>query len=236
MPTVPLEEEDPTVHINMMIEIFNTNLPPPGRGVNRGFLHEMFTATDLVNAGGIKSGRQISRPLTAAEKQSGLRGDSQSILAPLGNGKNRGIDMLCQIRGKTYIVEAKDTQNTDSHQLKRNIDLAQRLGGGVMYSLAGEKAGQERALREGFGKLPGAQNLPPLQVIHTHQQVSDIYTDEKKKTVGELPFLHTREQSNRSSDLEFYLGERVSYEDVEFYEEEVRMLENSVDPSARTMG
>jgi hypothetical protein len=236
IPTIPLEEEDPKERINVIIDIFNANLPPPGSGgaVDQGFLHEIWTAMHLVYTGGIYTGKQISRPLTEAEKHAGCKGHSQMILVPFRDGHYREIDMLCEVEGKPFIVEAKNTKKADASQLKANVFLARLLNGGVMYSLAGTKGSQEKALRIRYQDLPEAKNLPSLQIIHIHSLVSDLYDDESNH--GPLPSLIPEREVSRRLDLELDFGMKISYEDVPYYEQKLKDLRVNLDESTQTIG
>jgi hypothetical protein len=141
-----------------------------------GVLNEIWTAIDLVHAGKIGHGNQISRPLTAIEKGS-CKGTDQMIMTPMDSTCEhyRELDMLCEVGDVTYIFEAKNTKNSDQHQLKPNVKLAQKLGYGVMYALAGQKSGNDKSRRASHEDLPEAQNIPPLEVIHISSEVRQLY-------------------------------------------------------------
>ena len=75
--------------------------------LNRALFHEIQTARQLVEDSKVTHGKQISRPLTAAEK-SLQKGNSQMILVPMEGDCYRELDMVCQENGIIYIVEAKN--------------------------------------------------------------------------------------------------------------------------------
>lgn len=168
-PTVPDKEKDPHVRINVMIGQFNASLPPRethGK-INQGLYHEIATALVLVRKYKVTRGNQISRSLTAAEAKAGKNGTDQMIKVPM-EGKNfRELDMVYEENGKPVIVEAKNKKTTDASQLKINTELAQTLGGRLVYALEGLKAGQQKALQAAYDKLAKTKNhpMPGLEVV-----------------------------------------------------------------------
>jgi hypothetical protein len=192
-PTVPPSEIGPRARVNVMVEIFNANLPPRGEGVPRraidqGFYHEIQTARKLINEGKIRHGWQISRPLTKAEQQAGINGNSQLILVPMGGGLHRELDMVYEEEGSIHIVEAKTTKTVDHSQLIPNLELSLALPGlinnafsVVVYALEGEKAGQEKALKEAYNKalstLPRELALIKLKIIHVPNLPIDNFAE-----------------------------------------------------------
>jgi hypothetical protein len=216
LPNIPPEEEDPRVRINVMIDIFNKELKPAGP-VDEGFLNEIWTAKELVHAGRISSGRQISRRRTKQEISEELPGHSQMIVVPLGNGKFREIDMLCDIDGTSYIVEAKLTAKSDLRQLRPNVALAQQIGGGVMYAFGGwsEKKGQEAALRGRYEKLPEARTLPPLQVLHVQIANRMVHTGTSYSEI--IPIVTEDDELSRQA-LEYDFNEyKISFGDLGYW-------------------
>ncbi|KAI1204530.1 uncharacterized protein F4807DRAFT_446737 [Annulohypoxylon truncatum] len=188
-PTVPSGEEDPRVRINVMINIFNAGLPTKGQngGVDKGLFHEIMTACYLVKNYKINHGKEISRPLTPAER--GLqKGDAQMILVPLKDGGNRELDMVYVEDGRPYIVEAKNKKTADHRQLEANVQLARTLGGGVVYALT-QKSSQEEAIKTAYDKLPDQANLPPLEIIQISEKLTDIYSGERPQSLKPIPTL-----------------------------------------------
>ncbi|MEH2373813.1 hypothetical protein [Nostoc sp.] len=149
-PNVPDNEKDPRVRINVMIKQFNDSLKVRYQQIDCGLYHEIQTAMHLVGNFKIVHGKQISRGLTKEEKNSCLNGDSQNITTPTENGKYREIDFVFDEDEKTNIVEAKNTASVDTHQVDKNKKLAQKLGGKVIYALAGNKDAQMNAIKKKF--------------------------------------------------------------------------------------
>jgi hypothetical protein len=158
-----------------MKKMFNDRLPsrdPPGQ-LDTGLYQEIITAIKLIEEYKITHGNQISRSLTADEIKQGLNGTSQSIMVPTALGRERELDMVYKdhVDGSPVIVEAKSTQRVDTHQLEVNVKLAQHHRGKLVYSLDGDKPGQERALKDQYAKLidEGGKPYPPglFDVIHT---------------------------------------------------------------------
>ena len=199
-PTVPKKEEDPRVRINVMIGIFNANLPPhePPSKIDLGFYHEIQTAILLVRQYKITHGNQISRPLTAAEKKSLQKGNSQMILVPMEGNNYRELDIVYEEgRGEekiTYIVEAKNKAGADASQLKPNLDLAQKVKGKVIYALEGTAQSKDNALKDAHQKLSTAGEIPPLDVIHLpSENFAQLYFNKNVEArvagLGEIPTL-----------------------------------------------
>lgn len=213
-PTVPPAEEDPAVRINVMKEMFKAALPPPNsrKPLDQGTYHEIQTAEMLYNASVITNGKQISRGLTAAEKAAGKKGTEQSLLVPMESGDVREIDMVCigdptlgpghhpdGDKKTMYIVEAKNTQRVDTHQIAGNVQLAKALGAGVAYSLAGPSPGQEKAIR---AEYPAGPTAPKLAVIHTPaEQFGANYNDKNGPVMKGLEPLPTRVQILRKQGV-----------------------------------
>lgn len=182
-PKVPPEENDPAVRINVMKEIFLAGLPPKNSHakIDQGFYHEIQTAQMLHQRSLLRSGAQISRPLTAAEKARGEKGDSQMVKVPMEGNRYREIDMVCTgdptvepgwhplaDKKTLYLVEAKDTARGDSHQLELNVQLASRMKAGVCYSFQGQKPSREQALRSAYERIDvGGSKRPTLAFINT---------------------------------------------------------------------
>jgi hypothetical protein len=169
-PTVPQKEQGPRARINVMIDIFNASLPSQeSRGrLDEGLLHEIETARDLVARHYITHGRQISRPLTATEKFSGQKGNSQMIMVPMEGHFFRELDMVYERGGTTHIVEAKNTRTPDHSQLENNLYLAMALPTKTKVVYAVRRA-QEEALQAAYDSLtlrhPTLRDLAPFEVI-----------------------------------------------------------------------
>jgi hypothetical protein len=150
-PEVPEEEKDPRVRINIMIDQFNESLPGRYKAIDFGLYHEIMTAIKLVGDHKITHGKQISRGLTKEEKVRGMKGHEQMITTPTEDGKYRELDFVyTDDDGKLTIVEAKRRKAADTHQVTLNKELATRVGGKVLYSIAGDKASQIDAIRKKF--------------------------------------------------------------------------------------
>jgi hypothetical protein len=156
-PVVPVKEENPRARVNKMIEIFNEIHPPnprkpvepkmqgeakkPGEGkvppmkINAGMLFEIAVADRLVKLGKIHEGRQISRGLSKAEIDAGLKGNSQMIMCVDYQGAMRELDIVYNVNEKLHIMECKNKSGTDASQMQKNILLAIALNGTVEYAL-----------------------------------------------------------------------------------------------------
>ncbi|KAF5597808.1 hypothetical protein FPCIR_3384 [Fusarium pseudocircinatum] len=122
-------------------------------------------------------GRQISRPLTDAEKREGRNGSSQMITVPLQGNKYRELDMVYDEDGTTFIVEAKNTKTVDHSQLQPNIELAQQIKGVLVYAI-GEKDDQHQSSSTG--------SFPHLHVLRIPDKVSNIMSDNKPMSLLSL--------------------------------------------------
>ncbi|KAK2771048.1 hypothetical protein CKAH01_14536 [Colletotrichum kahawae] len=209
-PTAPAHEsEDSRERINVMIDIFNETLRSSGRA-DRGLYHEIRAAMHITHQCK-HTELTISRPLTEAEKRRGLNGNSQMILVPLGNGKHRELDMVCEAGGITYIVEAKNTKTGDQHQLRANVLVARQKGWGVMYVLRDNKTGQAQALRDTFQKIPEAQQLTPLRIETIKDKLEAVFQDGAPQ---EMTHIVTNRDIFEKDYWEGTLGRRVSYSEA----------------------
>lgn len=137
-PTVPEEEEDPSVRVDAM----------EAAGVNA---HEIDSALHNIADGSITHGNQLSRDLTPVEVDAGKNGDEQKIWAvcTICHAK-REVD---QAPDDDSTVEAKDIdKGWGSAGQKANNLASAGAGKNVTYKLpAGDAAGSKgRAIHEAF--------------------------------------------------------------------------------------
>ncbi|WQF82412.1 hypothetical protein CDEST_07426 [Colletotrichum destructivum] len=204
------EDEDPRERINVMIDIFNSSLHSSGKA-DRGFYNEIRSAMHIIYNRN-PSDLTISRPLTEAEKRQGQNGSSQMILVSLGNNHYRELDMICEIEGITYVVEAKNTKTSDQHQLRANVLLARQQGWGVMYVLRENKTSQAQALRNTFKTIPEAQHLPPLKIVCISDKIEDIFHDGKPHEISRII---TNDDIFSRDYWEGELGRKISFSEAQ---------------------
>jgi hypothetical protein len=186
-PKVPKGEEDPRRRINVMIDIFNANLPSrKSRGkIDLGLYHEIQTAINLVHTHRVTHGKQISRGLTEVEKQKGVNGTDQFITTPTKGRSYREIDMAFEEEGRTSIVEAKNRTSTDNHQVDVNSGLAKKIGGKVIYAIPENKRGQKKAIKE---KHELNEMAPPLEILDvSSEKFAELYFEGWITGLAHLP-------------------------------------------------
>ncbi|KAI0163254.1 hypothetical protein BJ166DRAFT_525828 [Pestalotiopsis sp. NC0098] len=237
LPDVPQEEEDPRARINVMKDIFKESMKE-GRA-NTGLLTEIDAATILVHAGLIGHGNQISRALTNKEKHKGTRGTEQMILTDNSKkpGSDRELDMLCQMEGKTYIVEAKNTKNADTKQLAPNFELARKLGSewGVMYALAGHSERKERPVVEAHQRLMEQYpDGPQLKIVHTFGKGTNSIFDARPDPLERIP-----------TNMDYFMGDvycdafntlRISQGDLQSYKQDYDWACDNAPTDDRSLG
>jgi hypothetical protein len=103
-----------------------------------------------------------------------------------------------------------------------------------VYALAGQKAGKDKSRRASYENLPGAQNIPPLEVIHISSEVRQLYITGTPPKIALIP---TDQNHFDRDDVKVAFGQyKISYGDVPYYQQEhKRSRENGV-TSDRTYG